>query len=464
MSRPLTAALSLALVGACAKAPSAVTAPQSSAAPSIPFEKYELNNGLDVILSEDHSVPFVWVEVWYQVGSKDEQAGLTGFAHLFEHLMFQGSAHMNDDYFVPLQKIGAEVNGTTNTDRTNYYEGVPSEQLPLALWLEADRMGWLLPALTPEKLQNQKDVVRNERRQRYENRPYGQVGVWRNEALFPEGHPYRVTTIGKHEDIENAKMEDVQAFFKKWYVPNGASLAIVGDFDPAEAKALVQKYFGDIPRGADPTPITSAPAALPASKVLHYESRVPHHQVSLAWLSPPLFAEGDATLDFVASMLTEGADSRLYQELVQKQQIAKDVVAYQGSARLASQFIIQATAAPGHSTDDLVAAIDAELAKLAAAPPPADELELIRTGWEVRFYGSLQTIAGKSGQLSSYNSLLGDPGALGRDLARYQAITPAEVQKVASTVLSGPRVALHVHPLGEAPAGSILDNTVQARP
>ena len=246
--------------------------------------------------------------------------------------------------------------------------------------------------------------------------------MWRNEALFPEGHPYRVTTIGKHEDIENAKLEDVQAFFKKWYVPNGASLAIVGDFDPAEAKALVQKYFGDIPRGADPTPITSAPATLPASKVLHYESRVPHHQVSLAWLSPPLFAEGDATLDFVASMLTEGADSRLYQELVQKQQIAKDVVAYQGSARLASQFIIQATAAPGHSTDELVAASDAELAKLAAAPPPADELELIRTGWEVRVYGSLQTIAGKSGQLSSYNSLLGDPGALGRDLARYQAI------------------------------------------
>lgn len=461
MPRPLTAALCVALLSACAKAP---PAPPMPAPPTIPFEKYELANGLDVILSEDHSVPFVWVEVWYQVGSKDEKAGLTGFAHLFEHLMFQGSAHMNDDYFVPLQKIGAEVNGTTNPDRTNYYEGVPSEHLPLALWLEADRMGWLLPALTPEKLQNQKDVVRNERRQRYENRPYGQVGVWRNEALFPEGHPYRVTTIGKHEDIENAKMDDVQAFFKTWYVPNGASLAIVGDFDPAEAKALVQKYFGDIPRGADPTPVLQAPATLTENKVLHYESRVPHHQVSLTWLSPPLFAEGDATLDFVASMLSEGADSRLYQELVHKQQIAKDVAAYQGSARLASQFIIQATAAPGHTTDELVAAIDAELAKLAAAPPPDAELDLIRTGWEVRFYGGLQSLAGKSGQLSSYNSLLGDPGGLARDLARYAAVKPADVQQVARTVLGGPRVALHVHPLGEAPAGSILDNTVQARP
>lgn len=461
--RPLLGVLGFAAaLSGCPKAPPSPAS--ASVAVDIPFEKYELNNGLDVILSEDHSVPFVWVEVWYQVGSKDERAGLTGFAHLFEHLMFQGSEHMNDDYFVPLQKIGAEINGTTNTDRTNYFEGVPSEQLPLALWLEADRMGWLLPALTPEKLQNQKDVVRNERRQRYENRPYGQVGVWRSAALFPEGHPYHIPTIGKHEDIENAKMEDVHAFFKTWYVPNGASLVIVGDFDPAEATALVEKYFGPIPRGADPTPVTKAPAALSDSKTLHYESRVPDHKVSLSWLTPPLFAEGDAALDFCSSVLTGSADSRLYQALVQQQGIAKDVVAYQGSARLQSTYVIEATAAPGHSTDELVAAIDVVLADLRAKPIDEVELAGIRTGWEVAFYGSLQSIQGKAGSLSSYNSLLGDPGGIGKDLARYQAITPADIQAAFNGPLSGPRLTLHVHPLGEAPAGSILDNTVQARP
>ena len=181
----------------------------------IPHETYTLDNGLNVILAEDHSVPFVWVNLWYNVGSKDEEEGRTGFAHLFEHLMFQGSQNMNDDYFVPLQKVGARINGTTNFDRTNYFEGVPSEHLPLAIWVEADRMGWLLPALDETKLQNQKDVVRNERRQRYENRPYGMVWVWLFENLYPEGHPYNVPTIGKHEDIEAATLEDTKAFFKK---------------------------------------------------------------------------------------------------------------------------------------------------------------------------------------------------------------------------------------------------------
>ena len=227
--RPAFAALALLSASACGpKAP-----PEPAAAPlpgpfpqeivrtdqgasvSIPFEEYDLDNGLHVILSEDHSVPFVYVNIWYRVGSKDEEEGLTGFAHLFEHMMFQGSEHADGDYFGPLQAVGARINGTTNFDRTNYFEGVPAEHLPLALFMESDRMGWLLPAMTEDRLANQRGVVRNERRQRYDNRPYGKVRLWMNEALYPEGHPYRVPTIGKHEDIEGAQMGDVKAFFEK---------------------------------------------------------------------------------------------------------------------------------------------------------------------------------------------------------------------------------------------------------
>lgn len=213
----------------------------------IPFEKYTLPNGLDVILSEDHSIPFVQVNIWYNVGSKDEAPGRSGFAHLFEHLMFQGSEHMDDDYFVPLQKIGAEINGTTTSERTNYFEGVPSDQLPLALWLESDRMGWLLPALTAEKLQNQKDVVRNERRQSYEDQPYGGAWLALNCALYPPDHPYHHPVIGSHEDLEAATLDDVRGFFSRWYSPSNASLVVAGDFDPEFVRGRIERLFGGLP-------------------------------------------------------------------------------------------------------------------------------------------------------------------------------------------------------------------------
>jgi zinc protease len=425
---------------------------------SIPYEEYELDNGLHVILSEDHSVPFVWVNIWYRVGSKDETAGLTGFAHLFEHMMFQGSEHADGDYFGPLQAVGARINGTTNFDRTNYFEGVPAEHLPLALFMESDRMGWLLPAMTPERLANQQEVVRNERRQRYDNQPYGKVRLWLNEALYPEGHPYRVPTIGKHEDIENAKMGDVQDFFRKWYLPNNASLAIVGDFDPAEAKALVEKYFGHIARGPQPVPVTHAPASLVEPVAVHYASKVPHHKVWVAWHSPKLYAPGDAELDIVSGLLADGRDSLLYQRLVKEKGIAKDIQAYQASSYLTSTYVIAGTAAAGHTTDELVAEIDTVLAEFLAAPPDAERVQDAKTGWEVLAYGGLQTISNKANQLNSYYTLTGDTGYLSTDLSRYLAVTPDSVHQAAKMYLGVPgRVVLHVHPLDEAPEGAIVD-------
>lgn len=454
MNHPLRApalALLLATVACGPKAPPPVAA---AAAPdvSIPHERYELENGLDVILAEDHSVPFVWVNLWYAVGSKDEKEGRTGFAHLFEHLMFQGSEHYNDDYFKPLQAVGARINGTTSFDRTNYFEGVPAEHLPLALFMESDRMGWLLPALTEERLQNQKDVVRNERRQRYENRPYGMVWVWLFENLYPASHPYHVPTIGKHEDLEAATLADTREFFQAWYLPNNATLTLAGDFDPAEAKALVEQYFGPIPRGPHAQWVTDAPASLSEEKVVRHESQVPHDKVWIAWLSPKMYAPGDAEMDIISGLLAEGKDSRLYKALVKDQQIAKDVQAFQYSAFLQSQFIIEATAAEGHSTDELVAAIDAEIASLLANGPSVEEVELARTSWEVRFFEGLQSISGKANQLSSYNTLVGRPDFIQEDLQRYLDVSPQGVHAAArTTLLPGKRVVLHVVPEPAAP-------------
>ena len=430
----------LLLAGALAEQP----------APTIPFEKYELDNGLDVILAEDHSIPFVQVNLWYDVGSKDEVEGRTGFAHLFEHLMFQGSANHNTEYFQPLQSIGAVVNGTTSFDRTNYYEGVPAEYLPLALWLESDRMGWLLPALNQEKLDNQREVVRNERRQRYENTPYGEARVWLFENLYPEGHPYHVPTIGRHEDLEAATLEDVNAFFKKWYVPNNATLTICGDFDPEEAKALVQQYFGEIPRGEEVQSITSAEASLTEEIVVRKTDKVPHPKVWMAWISPALYADGDAEMDIISSLLADGKDSLLYKTLVLDKKIAREVNAYQYSARLHGQYIIEATPTEGHTTEELVAEIDAILAALKETGPAEEDIAIAVLNWEASFYDGLQTIASKANRLNSYNIFTGDPGFISQDLERYRSVSTDSVSAALTTHLPPDRrVVLHVTPIAE---------------
>ncbi len=403
--------------------------------PSIPFETYTLDNGLKVILSPDTSVPFVWVDVWYQVGSKDEEPGRSGFAHLFEHLMFQGSAHADDDYFQPLQQIGAQVNGNTTLDRTNYFEGVPSRYLPLALFLESDRMGWLDDVLTTSKLDNQRDVVRNERRQRYETPPYGEAWPKLLESVWPAGHPYHIATIGKHEDLQAATLADATAFFNRWYLPNNAVLSVVGDYDPATIKDQVKTWFGDVPRGPDPVKTVAAPVTLTAQKVVRVEKDVPFPSLWMSWITPPLLQPGDAELDLYANYLAGGVDAPLYKALVRDLKIAQDVSAYQGSQQLGSMFTIQATAAAGHTVEELAAAIDTVLTQTLATPMSAEDLQIARTTYEVGFWDGLSSISGKATQLVQYMSLTGDPGYLARDLARYQSATTDGVATAARTWL-----------------------------
>ncbi|MCB9663077.1 MAG: insulinase family protein [Alphaproteobacteria bacterium] len=420
---------------------------------SIPHERYTLDNGLEVVLARDTSTPIVHVQVWYHVGSKDEQAGLTGFAHLFEHLMFNGSLNAPGDYFGPLQAVGADLNGTTNTDRTNYFETVPSRYLPLALFMESDRMGHLLEVLDQTKLTNQQGVVRNERRQRYENVPYGEAWVTLGEHLYPEGHPYRHPTIGSHEDLERARLEDVKDFFRAWYLPNNASLVVTGDFEPVQAKALIEENFGWIPRGAQPPARTAAPVVLSASDEVVEHDDVPDRKVWLAWHSAPLFAPGDAELDVVASLLCNGPDSRLYEALVRTSRVARDVGCYQASRQLGSVFVVSATASKGHTTAEVVAGIDAVLADLRAeAAPTAEEVAGAIADYEVGFLQRLQTISGRAGQISTYLHHLGKADAVQTDLERYTALTPDAVHAVAREVLGAERVVLHILPTADAPA------------
>jgi zinc protease len=449
-----TAAVFAALT-AGSLAPSAARAGDGPAV-EIPYERFTLDNGLEVLLSEDHDIPVVRVELWYHVGSKDEVPGRTGFAHLFEHLMFQGSKHANADYFVPLQEVGASVNGSTNMDRTNYYEQLPSEYLPLALWMEADRMGHLLDVLDQERLTNQQGVVRNERRQNYDNRPYGDVWITLRGALYPEGHPYHHPTIGSHEDIEAATLEDVHTFFRTHYVPDNATLTVVGDFDPATIEGLVTQMFGGVPagglalQGAAP-----APATLTEQVVIRKQDAVPVQKVWIAWHSPAFFAAGDAELDLLANLLGDGKQSRLYAALVHDQQIAKDISARQSSNQYGSVFYIQATAAKGHDTDEIVEAVDTILEELRQTPPSEDELAIGRIQFERDFIYRVGTIAGRSAKLQSYNHFVGDPGYIASDLARYQHVTVEGVHQAMQRWLPADRrVVLHVVPEPEEADGT----------
>ena len=437
----------IALLAALAFTSPAQAEEPPPADPQIPFEKYELDNGLDVILAQDTSTPIVYVSVWYHVGSKDEREGLTGFAHLFEHLMFQGSLSVEGEYFEPLQAVGASINGTTSFDRTNYFEGVPARHLPLALFMESDRMGSLLPALTQDKLDEQREVVKNERRQRYENPPYGEA--WKDifAALYPEGHPYHHMPIGSHEDLTAASLDDVKSFFKSWYAPNNASLVIAGDFDPQTAKVLVKENFGGIPKADIPERPEVPSVTLSETQVIRQQDDVPEPRVWMAWHSPSFYAPGDADLDILSSVLSDGKESRLYKRLVKDKQIARSVSASQGSGMYGSRYMIQATAAPGHTTDEVVAEINAVLEEVRGDKPPTqEEVDASVTSFERRFYGNLLTIQGKGETLQSYNMYQGDPGYMSKDLARYRAVTPETVTTWANETLAKPHVELHIVP------------------
>jgi zinc protease len=431
----------------------------------IPYTKKTLKNGLEVIVHEDRQLPMVAVNLWYHVGSKNERPGRTGFAHLFEHLMFEGSAHHDSGYFEPLQRAGALLNGSTNTDRTNYWEVVPTGALELALWMESDRMGHLLPALTEEKFANQRDVVLNERRQNYENRPYGLAGVALAAALFPPSHPYHWITIGDPDDLRAASLEDVQGFFRTYYHPGNASLALAGDIDSREALDLVERYFGEIPRGPEPPAVVIEPPLMPSASLV-MEDRIELPRLYLSWHSPAMFAVGDEDLDLAADVLAHGKTSRLYKELVYDRRVATDVSAYQHSRELSGLFQVACTAAAGVSLQVLEESITEALTRLAIDGPTADELERARAQTEAQFVYRLQSIGGfggKSDQLNAYNVFRGDPGFFGDDLERYRAVTSASIARELSRWIVGrPRVALSLVPRGATALA--LPDAVEVRP
>ncbi|HEY8549335.1 MAG TPA: pitrilysin family protein [Vicinamibacterales bacterium] len=417
----------------------------------IPYTKVTLENGLDVLLHEDHSLPIVAVNIWYHVGSKNERPGLTGFAHLFEHLMFEGSAHHDKGYFPPLQEAGASLNGSTNADRTNYWEVVPTGALELALFLESDRMGYLLPALTEEKFATQREVVLNERRQNYENRPYGLASIALADALYPADHPYHWPTIGYPPDLRSASLDDVRAFFARYYHPANASLALAGDIEPESALQLVRKYFEEIPPGPRVDPVAAPPGGLETEARLVLEDRVELPRLYMAWRSPALFAEGDAACDVLADVLANGKTSRLYRRLVHQMRIALDVSAMQQSRELEGAFQLAATAAPGRTLAEIDAVVRDTLAEIAASGPTDDELARALAQAEAHFVYRLQTnggFSGKSDQLNAYNTFRGDPGYFGQDLARYLRLTPAAVREAAAQLAASPRVVLSVVPKG----------------
>jgi zinc protease len=415
----------------------------------LPYTKRTLGNGLDVIVHEDHHVPIIAVNIWYHVGSKNERPGRTGFAHLFEHLMFEGSAHHNKGFFSPLQQAGASLNGSTNTDRTNYWEVVPTSAVDRALWMESDRMGFLLPAVTRERFETQRDVVLNERRQNYENRPYGMAIMAITSALYPPHHPYSWMTIGSAEDIRAMQLEDVQAFFRTYYHPANASLVLAGDIETPRAFDLAEQYFGDLQPGTRPLPVMAS-ASLALERRLVLEDRVELPRIYIAWLSPAMFARDDAELDLVADLLANGKTSRLYRTLVYERRVALDVSAHQHSRELGSFFLLVATAAPGQSLADIYAEIDAELDRLSATGPSDSEMERALAQAEAQFMYRLQTVGGfggKSDQLNAYNVLLGNPGFFSTDLDRYRRATHESVRSAAARYLRcDARVVLGVVP------------------
>jgi len=427
-----------------------LAAPLAAQEVNIPYTTFTLGNGLKVIVAEDHSTPIAAVNVWYHVGSGYERPGRTGFAHLFEHVMFMGSGHVAQGRFDQLlEGAGGDNNGSTTTDRTNYYENVPSNAVPLAMWLEADRMGTLLDSLTQGKLDTQRDVVKNERRQRYENQPYGLMWETAYDALYPEGHPYHWTTIGSMADLSAASLEDVKGFFRTYYTPNNAVLTVAGDVNAADVRRWAEQYFGWIPRG----PAVSKPSvpvpAIPATRYVTREDRVTLPQVAMIWRGGPRFSRDDAALDALSQILTGGKSSRLYKRLVYEQQVAATTTAFNDANLISGDFWVIIRGKPGTQLDAMETAVNEEIAKLAATPPTAEELQRVVNGLETSFVAGLETVENKADRLNDYEYFTGDPGFAARDLARYRALTPADVQRVAREYLQGKnRIVLSFVPQG----------------
>ena len=422
---------------------------------SIPYEKYTLPNGLTVILSQDKSAPTVAVNIAYHVGSKNEVEGRTGFAHLFEHVMFTGSGNVPyglHDRFT--EGVGGSNNGTTSNDRTTYYETIPSNYLESALWLEADRMGFLLDSLDLAKLNAQRDIVKNERRQGVDNQPYGRANEILAQHTYPSTHPYSWDVIGSMADLSAATEEDVKSFFRLYYAPNNAYLAIVGDFNPDQAKAWVTKYFGAIPRGTPITRPSVSPVTLDAERRLLYEDRVQVPRLYIQWPTVGEKDEDRFALDVLAAILSGPRTARLTKALVYDKQSAASVSAFQSTSEDVGDFVVVVTPRPGNPLADLEQAIDGVLATMKADGPTAEEMQKATAGEELSFVRGLESNLGKAMRLSDGAGFHGDPGYFRTEYMKGQSVTAADVKRVASKYLTAGRVVLSVVPMGKADQAS----------
>jgi zinc protease len=425
---------------------------------NIPFERLTLPNGLEVILAPDPTVPQVAVDVWYHVGSKNEITGHTGFAHMFEHVMFTGSGHVPYGTHDRLTEgVGGANNGSTNNDRTNYYEIVPSNYLESALWLESDRMGFLLDKLDDAKFKAQRDIVQNERRQQVDNQPYGRAFELMAYALYPDSHPYSWPVVGYMTDLQRATVDDVKRFFRLYYAPSNATLAIVGDFDPAQARTLVRKYFGDLKGGAKITRPTLKAPALAAEKRITFEDRVQVPRLYLTWPSAGDNDEDAEPLQFLAQIISGPRTARLTKALVYDRQTAASVQAFNNSNENGGNFIVSATPRPNATLTQLEATTDSVLATLRAEGPTQEEMDKAKAGLEFGFVSELQSNLGKAEILLDGQVFHGDAGFYKKQYARLKAVTAADVKRVANKYLVPGRAVLSIVPLGKPELASKAD-------
>jgi zinc protease len=420
----------------------------------VPYEQFKLPNGLNVILHKDATVPRISVNVWYHVGSGSEKPGRTGFAHLFEHILFEGSANVPEGKFDQwLEAAGASNNGSTTEDRTNYYEDLPSNALDLALFLESDRMGFLLKAMSEATVNGQRDVVKNERRQSYENRPYGKASLELPELLYPKGHPYSWTVIGSMEDLTAASYQDVADFFTKYYAPGNASLSIAGDIDLAEARKAVEKWFSDVPAGKPIEPVSLPVAQLNGENRVVREDKVQLPRLMMVWLTPPAFSPGNAELDILSSLLTDGKNSRLYKRLVYDLQIAQSVYSYQDPKKFGSELYLVANARPGVSLSQLEKVIQEEIDNLKQQAPTEREMQRAMNQLESSFLRQMESsggFSGKANQLNQYYYYTGNPDYFNEDLQRYKAIGANDVSAAARKYLKDDaRLIMSIVPEGK---------------
>ena len=417
---------------------------------NIPFETYKLPNGLTVILSQDHTTPTVAVNVWYYVGSKNEMPGRTGFAHLFEHVMFTGSGHVPYGLHDKLTEgVGGGNNGTTNNDRTNYFETIPSNYLETALWLESDRMGFLLDTLDIAKLNAQRDVVKNERRQGVDNQPYGRVDEIFSAAMYPKGHPYSWSVIGSMDDLTAASEEDVKSFFRLYYAPNNATVAVVGSFDPKEAKAWIQKYFGDLPRGETVKRPSVPLGKLDASKRLVYEDRVQVPRLYIQWPTVGFKNDDNYALQVMSAILSGPRTARLTKALVYDSPRASQVSAFRIPAEDVGVFQVTVVPRPESTLTQLEGMVDEVIQKFVSEGPTAEELQKAKAGLELNFLRGLESNLGKSNQLINGSVFFNDPARFKTDYQRVLAVTADDVKRVASKYLTRSRIVLSVVPKGK---------------